>query len=116
MAFSELKLPGLTKIDSLGLLKVDKIETASGFYDGVFEKMEDRLNLPVVTKHFVLMQNSRSDFEPILTLNNGDVFFGKTSVNNAEVYLFTSPFYHRVPTLINTLCLYLVSTEFVLRV
>lgn len=92
MAFSELKLPGLTKIDSLGLLKVDKIETASGFYDGVFEKMEDRLNLPVVTKHFVLMQNSRSDFEPILTLNNGDVFFGKTSVNNAEVYLFTSPF------------------------
>ena len=91
-AFFDLKLPQLLKIDSLGVLKVDKIETASGFYEGVFEKMEDRLNLPVVTKHFALMQNSRSDFEPILTLNNGDVFFGKTTVNNADVYLFTSPF------------------------
>lgn len=91
-AFSMFKLPELVTMDSTAQLKVDKIETASGFYEGVFEKMEDRLNLPVVTKHFALARNSRSDFEPVLTLNNGNVFFGKTNVNNANVYLFTSPF------------------------
>lgn len=91
-AFTSLNLPQLMTLDSASVLKVDKIEMASGFYEGVFEKIEDRLNLPLVNKHFVLGRNSRNNFEPVLTLNNGDVFFGKCKFNNADLYLFSTPF------------------------
>ncbi len=91
LALSALKLPNLAYLDST-LLKTDKIELGSGFYNGVFEKFEDRLNLPIVNKHFKLLQNSKSDFEPVLKLLNGDDLFGFTKMANASLFLFSSPF------------------------
>ena len=90
LALSSLKLPTLLSLDS-SKLKTDKIEMASKFYEGVFEKTEDRLNLPVVTKHYTITRSSHSDFEPVLALQNGDVFFGRSRINNAIVYLFSAP-------------------------
>ena len=90
LALSALKLPGFVSLDSAAL-KTDKIELASGFYTGVFEKTEDRLNLPLVNKHYTLTKTSRSDFEALAALQNGDIFLGRTRFNNALVYLFSSP-------------------------
>lgn len=90
-ALSALKLPALGVLDSIPL-KTDKIEEVSPFYKGVFEKIEDRLNLPLVNKHFKLLRTSRSDFESILLLQNGDAFFGSSRLNNAFLYLFSSSF------------------------
>lgn len=90
IALSSLKLPPLVALDS-GTVKTDKIELASKFYEGVFEKNEERLNLPVVTKHYSLAKTSRSDFEPILSLQNGDVFLGRGRFGNSVVYLFSAP-------------------------
>jgi hypothetical protein len=89
-ALSALKLPAMLLLDS-ATIKTDKIDMSSKFYEGVFEKMEDRLNLPLVNKHFTFIKASRSDFEPVLSLQNGDVFLGRQRLNNALIYLFSSP-------------------------
>lgn len=89
-ALPALKLPLLLGLDS-SALKTDKIDAASRFYDGVFEKNEERLNLPLVNKHFSLSKSSHSDLETILALQNGDLFLGRSRVNNALVYLFSAP-------------------------
>lgn len=88
--FSMLQLPNLTAIDSSNL-KVDKIELASKFYSGVFEKVNDRLNLPIVTKHYKLLKSSNIDFESILLLQNLDVLLGVSKKSNSSIYLFSSP-------------------------
>lgn len=89
-SLSAFNLPNFITSDSSSL-KVDKIESASTFYSGVFEKINDRMNLPTITKHFKLQTYSKMDFEGILTLQNSDVFFGESKKNNATVYLITSP-------------------------
>jgi hypothetical protein len=89
--FTDVQLPVFTALDTF-MVKTEKIETAGKFYSGVFEKMEDRLNLPIVNKHFKLLKTSRSDFENILVLQNGDVLLGKSKQQNGLLYLFTSPF------------------------
>jgi len=86
---SSLKLPALLELDS-NTLKTEKINVASKFYDGVFEKTEERLNMPLINKHYALTKTSRSDFEAILTLQNGDVFLGRTRLNNSVLYLFSA--------------------------
>ncbi|MDI1355611.1 MAG: BatA and WFA domain-containing protein [bacterium] len=89
-ALAALQLPALTELDSVPQ-KSDKIEYASSFYKGVFEKVEERMNLPLVNKHFKLQKTSHTDFETILSLQNGDSFFGVTRFNNARLYLFSVP-------------------------
>lgn len=89
-ALAALGLPALGALDSVPL-KTDKIELVSKFYSGVFEKMEDRLNLPLVNKHFKLVKGTRSDLSSILVLQNGDDLLGFTTRNNASIYLFTAP-------------------------
>jgi hypothetical protein len=90
LALSSLKLPVPLSLDS-SKLKTDQINFASKFYNGVFEKTEERLNLPLVNKHYLLSKTSRSDFETILSLQNGDPFLGRTRLNNCLVYLFSAP-------------------------
>ncbi len=85
-----LQMPNLVALDS-SKLKVDKIELASKFYAGVFEKISDRLNLPVVTNHFKVTRTNNMDFETILMLQNSDALFGLSRKDNALVYLFTVP-------------------------
>ena len=85
-----LQLPLLESVDST-LIKVDKIEWNSPFYSGVFEKVEDRMNLPLVNKHYKLVKNNRSNFEKILALQNGESLFGFSRLNNSLVYFFAAP-------------------------
>lgn len=88
--FNMVQLPNLVALDSSNL-KIDKIELASKFYAGVFEKVNDRLNLPLVNKHFKLLKTNSIDFETILMLQNSDPLLGVAKRNNSEIYLFTSP-------------------------
>lgn len=89
-ALTMLQMPNLVALDS-SKLKVDKIELASKFYAGVFEKISDRLNLPLVTNHFKLARTNNMDFETILMLQNSDALFGLSRKDNALVYLFSVP-------------------------
>jgi hypothetical protein len=89
-AFSLLQLPALQQLDTVSV-KTDKINTAASFYAGVFEKIEERINLPLVNKHFSFAKTSLSDFEPILSLQNNETLLGRKALNNAQVYLFSAP-------------------------
>lgn len=82
-------LPGFGAADTSSL-KVERIELASGFFSGVFEKLEEDLNLPLIKKHYRLNINSRNDFDALLKLMNGDILLGRSKYKQAEVYLFTS--------------------------
>jgi hypothetical protein len=93
-ALTALKLPNLAVLDSQAV-KTELIEMGSGFYSGVFEKFEERLNLPIVNKHYRLNTNNNPDFESLLTLQNKDVLFGTTTFNNAKLYLFSAPLNER---------------------
>jgi hypothetical protein len=88
---SSLKLPVLSGLDTFAV-KTDKIEWTSKFYSGVFEKAEDRLNLPLVNKHFKLIKNTKSNFETLLSLQNSDALLGSNMFSNGLLYLFTAPF------------------------
>ena len=89
-ALTSLQLPNLVSIDTT-TVKIDKIELASKFYTGVFDKLEDRLNLPQINKHYKLVKTNANKFETILQLQNSDAFFGVTVNGNSQSYLFTSP-------------------------
>ncbi|MGZ3898723.1 MAG: BatA domain-containing protein [Bacteroidia bacterium] len=88
---SSLQLPVFTALDTF-TVKTDKIETANKFYTGVFEKMEERINLPVITKHFKVSAGSRTNFESILSLQNSEPLLGVNKFNNGLIYLSTAPF------------------------
>jgi hypothetical protein len=90
-ALTSLQLPNFTSLDTASS-KIDRIELASKFYTGVFDKVEDRLNLPQINKHYRLVKTNASKFETILQLQNTDAFFGMSSTGNSISYLFTSPF------------------------
>lgn len=86
-----LQMPQLAMLDT-AVVKTDKIETANRFYTGVFEKMEERINLPVVNKHFKLSSGTRNNFENILVLQNSDPLLGFNRFSNGYVYLSSAPF------------------------
>jgi hypothetical protein len=90
ISLSALKLPAFEALDTTRL-KTDKIEYAGEFYSGVFERTEARLNLPLVNRHYRLNHQVRSDFETILSLQNGETFFGRLKNSNSFVYLFSAP-------------------------
>jgi len=90
-ALNALQLPSFNSIDTTSI-RVDKIEIASKFFTGVFDKIGDRLNLPQINTHYKLVKTNATKFEPILQLQTSDAFFGVSSNGNSLLYLFTSPF------------------------
>lgn len=89
-ALTALKLPAILALDSVSL-NTDQINQHSKFYSGVFEKTDSRLNLPLVNQHYTFTKTSQSNFEPVLALQNSDVFLGHLRYNNAMLYLFSAP-------------------------
>lgn len=88
---TSLQLPVITSLDTF-TIKTDKIENANKFYTGVFEKMEERLNLPIINRHYKLSKNNKSNFETILSLQNGDILLGFNRFNNGFTYFSSAPF------------------------
>lgn len=84
-----LNLPEIVAFDSTQM-KADKIEVNAEFFKSVFEKVDDKLLMPMVFKHAVFAKNKYTAYETLLTLQNGEPFFGRSKANNALVYLFAS--------------------------
>ncbi len=87
-ALSAFNLPALGQKDT-SKLKTEKLESL--FFEGVFEKKDPQMNLPLIYQHYSLIKKSQQDFESILKLQNNDDFLGYTKFNRSTVYLFTSP-------------------------
>ena len=74
--------------------KVDKINLEHPIYKDVFEKKTlnlSILDLPVVSKHYIISKNTHSDEEYLMKLQNGDVFLSKYDVGKGKMYLLSVP-------------------------
>jgi len=71
---SRLKLPVLGSLQENGL-NVRKLNTKDPFYDGVFERKPDNLNLPSVKKAFRLQRQTSTESIDLLSFQNGNSFF-----------------------------------------
>jgi hypothetical protein len=61
------------------------------FFEGVFEKKEERINLPKNTSHLAHQQQNKGNYSDIYTFQNGNFFLRQYSFENSNIYLFTSP-------------------------
>lgn len=88
-AYNYLKLPLILTKDTHAL-RVNSLKENPLFYEGVFEKIEERVNLPLISQHYVHVKNSRSSGQTILSLQNGDFFIQQIPHQNGSLYLFSS--------------------------
>lgn len=81
-----LPLPGIKDTMSL---KLEATDFKSGFYEGVFDKPEERMDLPQIRKRYITNLTTRSNLKPVLKLINGETWLGEITYNDASIYLFT---------------------------
>lgn len=88
--YKSLGLPAPGNSDTTSL-KVEKTDFKTGFYEGVFDKIDERIDLPVIKKRFITNLSTRSNLKPILKLMNGEVWLGEMDFNSAKLYVFSGP-------------------------
>ncbi|HPS62999.1 MAG TPA: hypothetical protein PLK82_08055, partial [Bacteroidales bacterium] len=93
----QLGLPLLERTDTT-LQRIASVNTESPVFTDVFEKnssgkvvLPDNVDLPVVRKHYILKQETRSQAEVLLKLQNGRPFFVSAPVEKGHAYLLASP-------------------------
>ncbi len=89
-AYKQLNLPLILSKDTQ-VIQVNGLKDNAQFYQGVFEKIDERVNLPMALKHYVHQTNTRNNGQSILNLQNGHFFLRQSELNNSTVYLFASP-------------------------
>lgn len=84
--YSALGLPVISVLDTHAL-KLNKPDKNDPFFEGVFEKIDPQLNLPLVLQHF---SQAKSSAQVIFSIQNGDPFLTRTALQNASIYNFSS--------------------------
>lgn len=71
--------------------KVGSINYQSEIFSNVFEKKKENknLDLPVVSKHYIISKNTRTREEILIKLNNGESFLSKYVSGKGNVYLLS---------------------------
>lgn len=87
---TQCQLPNLNQFDT-ATVKTDKIEIGTGFFDGVFEKINSNLNLPNFKGRYIFKENMRSNFEKLLTSINGETILSRSKNSLSDNYFFNSP-------------------------
>ena len=85
----ELKLDKYLSIDTTKY-DVKKINYSHKLFYQVFDEEENKINLPIVFKHFGISTNNTSKKESVFSLENGDDFISHYTFFNGDVYLFSS--------------------------
>lgn len=88
--YKALSLPAPGNTDTT-TLKVEKTDFKTGFYEGVFDKIDERIDLPVIKKRYMTNLSSRSNLKPILKLMNGETWLGELDNNTSKLYVFSGP-------------------------
>ncbi len=72
-------------------IKISKINLDDDVYKEVFTKLNDNLDLPVASKHYTFNKNTKTTEQHLLTLDNGESFLSKYSIEKGKVYLSSVP-------------------------
>ncbi len=89
--YKNFQIPFIANSDSTKL-KLEKTDFKQGFYEGVFDKIDERIDLPQIQKHFIFNLNSKTNFIAVLKLQNGETWLGELPVKNSKIYVFGSSF------------------------
>ena len=86
------KFSYLMNIDTYGELmesdiKIQALDNKHPLFDGVFEKIEERLNFPEVKQYFPISQQSRSSGIPLLKFENKKGFLNEYIFAKGKIYL-----------------------------
>ncbi len=87
--YKNLGLNAISGLDT-NRLKVEKTDFKTGFYEGVFDKIDERIDLPIVRKHYTSTLSSKNNITPVLKLTNGEIWISEIPIKNAKVFIFSS--------------------------
>ena len=88
LAFQSLHLPQIESKDSVDT-KTQLINFEQGLFEGVFEKVEARMDLPKIREHYIFKGTASTLAEPIIMLQNGQALLSQYSFGKGKVYLFS---------------------------
>lgn len=71
--------------------EVSALNASHLLYRDVFEEIPENMDMPSVFGHYPLRLISRSSSEPILSLQNGDVFLTQAPFGRGSIYFIASP-------------------------
>ncbi|HRG00356.1 MAG TPA: BatA domain-containing protein [Bacteroidia bacterium] len=89
-AFQNLQLPQITKLDTVNT-KTQSINFEQGLYEGVFDKIDQRMDLPKVFEHFEFTKTTNSNYQGLVLLQNGQFLISLNPLGSGKIYLFSIP-------------------------
>ncbi len=89
-AFQNLQLPQIVKLDTVNT-RAQSIDFEQGLYEGVFDKIDQRMDLPKVFEHFELTKTTNSNLQSLVLLQNGQPLISLSPFGNGKIYLFSVP-------------------------
>jgi hypothetical protein len=89
-AFQNLQLPQITKLDTVNT-KTQSINFEQGLYEGVFDKIDQRIDLPKVFEHFEFTKTTNSNSQSLVLLQNGQSLISFNPFGSGKIYLFSIP-------------------------
>jgi hypothetical protein len=90
IAFQNLQLPQIIKLDTTNI-KTQSINFEQGLYEGVFDKVDQRMDLPKVFEHFEFTKTTNSNSQGLVLLQNGQFLVSLNTLGNGKVYVFSIP-------------------------
>lgn len=89
-SFQTLQLPQIIKLDTTNI-KTQSINFEQGLYQGVFDKIDQRMDLPKVFEHFEFTKTTNSNSQGLVLLQNGQFLISLNTLGNGKVYVFSIP-------------------------
>ena len=89
-AFQTLQLPQIIKLDTTNI-KTQSINFEQGLYEGVFDKVDQRMDLPKVFEHFEFTKTTNNNSQGLVLLQNGQFLVSLNTLGNGKVYVFSIP-------------------------
>ncbi|MEI6575914.1 MAG: BatA and WFA domain-containing protein [Bacteroidota bacterium] len=78
------------KIDTVNT-SISEINITNPLYRGVFEKVPENINLPLVLAHYPINSAAKASTEVLLKLQNGDPFLTSLEASRGHLYILSSP-------------------------
>lgn len=89
-AFQNLQLPQILRMDSVNT-KTQGINFEQGLYEGVFDKIDQRMDMPKIFEHFEFSKTTNSNSQTLVLLQNGQFLISLNPLGNGKIYLFSIP-------------------------
>ena len=89
-AFQSMNLPQIILLDT-ARIKTQSINFEQGLYEGVFDKINQQMDLPIVLKHFEFNKVTNSLTQNNVLLQNGSPLISQHNLGSGKIYVFAIP-------------------------